>query len=58
MRKIKSFKLQVNERNIGTKRFVREFIGNSLLGQIECLRLEGSQVQRVNLEIEFDEEST
>ncbi len=58
MRKIKSFKLQVNDRNIGTKRFVREFIGNSLLGQIECLRLDDPQVQNVNLQIEFDEEST
>ena len=58
MRKIKSFKLQVNERNVGTKRFIREFIGNSLLGQIECLRLDDPQIQRIDLQIEFDEEST
>ena len=55
MRTIKSFKLQVNDNHVPTKGFVKEFIGNSLLGQIECLRLKGSNIQKVNLIIEYDD---
>ena len=54
MREIKSFKLEVNGKNVGAKRFVRDFIGNSLLGQIECLRLKDSKVQKIDLQIEFE----
>ncbi len=54
MREIKSFKLEVNTQNIVTKRFVRDFIGNSLLGQIESLRLKDSKVQKIDLQIEFE----
>lgn len=55
MRKIKSFKLQVDGNNVPAKGFVKEFIGNSLLGQIECLRLKDSNIQFVNLIIEYDD---
>jgi len=54
MREIKSFKLEVNGDNVATKRFVRDFIGNSLLGQIESLRLKDSKVQKIDLQIEFE----
>lgn len=54
MREIKSFKLEVNNQNVATKRFVRDFIGNSLLGQIESLRLKDSKVQKIDLQIEFE----
>ncbi|MHA2075220.1 MAG: hypothetical protein ACW97X_11420 [Candidatus Hodarchaeales archaeon] len=55
MRKIKSLKLQVNDNDVPTKGFVKEFIGNSLLGQIECLRLKDPNIQKVNLIIEYDD---
>ena len=55
MRKIKSFQLQVNDNNIPTKRFVKEFIGNSLLAQIKSLRLKDPDVQKVSLVIEYND---
>lgn len=54
MREIKSFKLEVNGKNVAAKRFVRDFIGNSILGQIESLRLKDSKVQKIDLQIEFE----
>ncbi|MHA1974438.1 MAG: hypothetical protein ACTSW1_15680 [Candidatus Hodarchaeales archaeon] len=57
MRKIKQFKLEVNGKRIGTKRFVKEFIANSLLGQVECLRLkETMKVDTIALEVTFEDE--
>ncbi len=54
MREVKSFKLEVNGKNVAAKRFVRDFIGNSLLGQIESLRLKDSKVRKIDLQIEFE----
>ena len=55
MRKIISFKLHVNDKKIGAKRFVQEFIGNSLVGMVESLRLKDPFIQKINLEIKFEE---
>ena len=55
MRKIKSLKLEVNDQLVPIKGFVKEFIGNSLLGQIECLRLKDPNIQKVNLIIEYND---
>jgi len=56
LRKIKSFNLQVNEEKIPAKRFVQQFIGNSLVGMVETLHLKDQSVQKIDLTIEFDEE--
>lgn len=56
MRKIKSFNLEVNDQKTAAKKFVQEFLGNSLLGQIECLRLKEPIVQKISLHVEFTEE--
>lgn len=58
MRKILSFKLHVNDKKIGAKRFVQEFIGNSLAGMVESLRLKDPFIQKINLEIEFDKKDS
>ncbi|MHA2224016.1 MAG: hypothetical protein ACXAC8_02355 [Candidatus Hodarchaeales archaeon] len=58
MKKIKSFKLTVNDRRIGAKRFVQEFIGNSLAGMVETLRLKDSTIHKINIEIKFIEKSS
>ncbi|NHJ01095.1 MAG: hypothetical protein EAX86_03085 [Candidatus Heimdallarchaeota archaeon] len=55
MTEIKSFKLEVNGKKISAKRFVQEFIGNSLLGQIQTLRLKDPTIERIYVEIEFGE---
>ncbi|MHA2247940.1 MAG: hypothetical protein ACXADY_23540 [Candidatus Hodarchaeales archaeon] len=55
MQKIKSFKLIVNDEKIAAKRFIREFIGNSLLGMVETLHLRDPTVRKINLMIEFRE---
>ena len=57
MRKIKSFNLQVNEEKIPAKRFVQQFIGNSLVGMVETLQLKDPSIQKMVLAIEFDEEN-
>ncbi len=56
MRKIKSFSLEVNDQKTAAKKFVQEFIGNSLLGQIECLRLKDPIVRKISLHVEFTKE--
>ncbi|MHA1214817.1 MAG: hypothetical protein ACTSR2_04675 [Candidatus Hodarchaeales archaeon] len=57
MRKVDQFKLEVNGKKIGAKRFVKEFIANSLLGQVECLRLkEVMKVNKITLEITFEDD--
>ena len=53
MREIESFKLEVNGKEIGTKKFVKEFIGNSLLGQVETLRLKDSGIDAISIEIRY-----
>ncbi|MHA2290527.1 MAG: hypothetical protein ACXACK_00040 [Candidatus Hodarchaeales archaeon] len=58
LKKIKSFKLTVNDRRIGAKRFVQEFIGNSLAGMVETLRLKDSTIHKINIEIKFIEKSS
>lgn len=55
MQKILSFKLQVNDEKIAAKRFVREFIGNSLVGMVETLHLKDPTIRKINLVIEFRE---
>ncbi|MFX0210173.1 MAG: hypothetical protein ACFFDT_29595 [Candidatus Hodarchaeota archaeon] len=57
MQKIKSFNLQVNEKKIPVKKFVQQFIGNSLVGMVETLHLRDPSIQKINLEIEFNEEN-
>ncbi|MFX1283621.1 MAG: hypothetical protein ACFFB5_08195 [Promethearchaeota archaeon] len=57
MRKIKSFDLQVNEKKIPSKKFVRQFIGNSLVGMVEALHLKDPAIKKIDLRIEFNEEN-
>lgn len=58
MKKIQKFKLTVNDERIGAKRFVQEFIGNSLAGMIETLRLKDPSIHKINIEIEYTEKSS
>lgn len=53
--KIKSFRLLVNEEKIVAKRFVQQFIGNSLVGMVESLRLKDPSIRKIDLVIEFND---
>ncbi|WP_455139397.1 hypothetical protein [Candidatus Hodarchaeum mangrovi] len=53
MKKIVDFKLEVNGQIVSTKRFVKEVIGNSLLGQVETLRLKDPNIKTIRLEINY-----
>ncbi|MFX0013096.1 MAG: hypothetical protein ACFFB2_04645 [Promethearchaeota archaeon] len=55
MLKIKSFRLLVNEEKIVAKRFVQQFIGNSLVGMVESLRLKDPSIRKIDLVIEFND---
>ena len=48
----------MNDERIGVKRFVQEFIGNSLAGMIETLRLKDPSIHKINIEIEYKEKSS
>lgn len=56
MRKIRLFRLEVNDEKVGAKRFVREFIGNSLAAMVESLRLKDPNIRKIDISIEFDED--
>jgi len=46
--------MQVNGENVSTKKFVKEFIGNSLAGMVESLHIKDPIIRKVNLEIEYE----
>ena len=48
----------MNDERIGVKRFVQEFIGNSLAGMIETLRLKDPSIHKIYIEIEYTEKSS
>jgi len=53
MKEIVDFKLEVNGQLIHAKNFVKEIIGNSLLGQVETLRLKDSNIKNIRIEINY-----
>ncbi|MFW9903854.1 MAG: hypothetical protein ACFFFH_05940 [Candidatus Thorarchaeota archaeon] len=54
MQKINSFNLHINDEKVPTKKFVQQFIGNSLIGMVESLHLKDPTVHKITLEIKFD----
>ncbi len=55
MREVTKVRLKVNDTPIGVKKFVQEFIGKTIFGMISSLRIKNLDIQKINLEIEYEE---
>lgn len=57
MKDVKDLTLKVNGKPIGLKLFVKRFIGSTVFGMINSLRIKNMEIQKISLEIEYREES-
>ena len=55
MREVTKARLKVNDTPIGVKKFVQEFIGKTIFGMISSLRIKNLDIQKITLEIEYEE---
>ncbi|MHA2317865.1 MAG: hypothetical protein ACXAC6_08980, partial [Candidatus Hodarchaeales archaeon] len=55
MREVTKVRLKVNDTSIGVKKFVQEFIGKAIFGMISSLRIKDLDIQKITLEIEYEE---
>jgi hypothetical protein len=55
MREVTKVRLKVNDTSIGVKKFVQEFIGKTIFGMISSLRIKNLDIQKITLEIEYEE---
>lgn len=55
MREVTNVRLKVNDTPIGVKKFVQEFIGKTIFGMISSLRIKNLDIQKITLEIEYEE---
>lgn len=56
MQEVKAVTLIVNGKRIGLKKFVKEFVGNSVFGMISALRLKHEGITQIELKIDYSEE--
>ncbi len=55
MKEVNSVKLKVNDKSIGIKQFVQDFIGQSVFGMVNSLRVKGMEINKILVEIEYKE---
>ena len=55
MREVTKVRLKVNDTPIGVKKFVQEFIGKTIFGMISSLRIKNLDIQKITLQIEYEE---
>ncbi|MHA2175647.1 MAG: hypothetical protein ACXABI_12515 [Candidatus Hodarchaeales archaeon] len=53
MQEVKEITLMVNGKRIGLKKFVKEFIGNSVLGMVSSLRIKNEEITKIDLRLEY-----
>ena len=53
MQEVKEITLIVNGKRIGLKKFVKEFVGNSVFGMISALRLKQEEITHIELKIKY-----
>ena len=56
MKEVKDLTLKVKGKLIGTKQFVKEFIGSSVYGMVNSLRIKNMEIETISLEVEFENE--
>lgn len=55
MKEVDQVKLEVNGQSIGIKQFVQDFVGQSVYGMVNSLRIKGMDIEQITLKIKYKE---
>jgi hypothetical protein len=55
MKEVDRAKLAVNGQSIGMKQFIQDFVGQSVYGMVNALRIKGMDIEQITLEIKYKE---